>query len=77
MTPQEQIYSTFAERFHKGDNSALVSEVDIAVIEANTKVLLPKAYTSFLMQFGPVYTPGILDIVVLRKSPIIAHWSLP
>lgn len=72
MTPQEQIYSTFAERFHKGDNSALVSEVDIAVIEANTKVRLPKAYTAFLMKFGPVYTPDILDIVVLRKSPIIA-----
>ena len=72
MTPQEHIHNTFVERFHKGESKALVSKDEIATIEATSGVLLPKAYTAFLMKFGPVYTPDILDIVVLRKSPIIA-----
>ncbi|MFM7187930.1 MAG: SMI1/KNR4 family protein [Armatimonadota bacterium] len=50
----------------------MASTDDIANIEANTGVLLPKVYCTFLLSFGPVYTPDILDIVVLRKSPIVA-----
>ena len=72
MTPQEQIHTAFVERFHKGESTALISKDDIAYIEATSGVLLPKAYCTFLEQFGPVYTPDILDIVVLRKSPLIA-----
>ena len=72
MTPQEQIHTAFVERFHKGESTALVSKDDIAFVEATSGVLLPTAYCTFLEQFGPIYTPDILDIVVLRKSPIIA-----
>jgi len=54
MTPQEQMHTTFVERFHKGESTSLVSQDDIAIVEATTEVLLPKAFTSFLMKFGNV-----------------------
>ena len=72
MNLQQPLHQMFVTRFHKGERTALFSKDDIANVESTTGVLLPKAYYAFLMQFGPVYTPGILDIVVLRKSPLIA-----
>lgn len=49
-----------------------VSSTALEHIESTLNVLLPTSYRDFQETYGPVYTPDILNIVVLRKSPLIA-----
>ena len=50
----------------------MVSQDDITNVEATTGVQFPQTYCTFLEQCGPVYTPGILDLIVLRNARQIA-----
>lgn len=72
MTVRQLLYRHFIERFQRGEMTQAVSSAAIEHIASTLNVLLPASYRDFQETYGPVYTPDILDIVVLRKSPIIA-----
>ena len=72
MTVRQQLHRHFIERFQRGEMTQAVSSAAIEHIASTLNVLLPASYRDFQETYGPVYTPGILDIVVLRKSPLIA-----
>lgn len=72
MTVRQQLHRHFIERFQRGEMTEAVSSTALEHIASTLNVLLPASYRDFQETYGPVYTPDILDIVVLRKSPLIA-----
>ena len=72
MTVRQQLHRHFIERFQSGEMTEAVSSPALEHIASMLNVLLPASYRDFQETYGPVYTPGILDIVVLRKSSLIA-----
>ena len=72
MTVRQLLHRHFIERFQRGEMTEAVSSTALEHIESTLNVLLPASYRDFQETYGPVYTPGILDIVVLRKSPLVA-----
>ena len=63
----EAIFEIFCHRFKESDERQLVSMADIAQLEATLEIVLPSDYRSFLMKYGVVWTPGILDIIVDKE----------
>ncbi len=72
MTARQLLHRHFIERFQRGEMTEAVSSTALEHIASTLNVLLPASYRDFQETYGPVYTPDILDIVVLRKSPLIA-----
>ena len=72
MTVRQQLQQHFIERFQRGETPQAVSSTAIEHIASTLNVLLPASYRDFLETHGPAYTPDILDLPVLRKSPLIA-----
>lgn len=72
MTVRQLLHRHFIERFQRGEMTEAVSSTALEHIASTLNVLLPASYRDFQETYGPVYTPDILDIVVLRKSPLIA-----
>ncbi len=68
MTERQQLYRHFIERFHRGESPQAVSSTAIEQIASTLNVILPASYRDFLELYGPVYTPDILDLIVLRNA---------
>jgi hypothetical protein len=72
MTVRQKLQQHFIERFLRGETPQAVSSTAIEQVASTLNVLLPASYCDFLETHGPAYTPDILDLAVLRKSPLIA-----
>jgi hypothetical protein len=72
MSVRQLLHRHFIERFQRGEMTEAVSSTALEHIASTLNVLLPTSYRDFQETYGPVYTPGILDLIVLRKSPLIA-----
>jgi len=62
------ILKEFAERFNKSDDSKPSTIVDIERLEHEFQIFVPEDYKSFLLNFGDIWTPDILDLVVENES---------
>jgi len=72
MSTRQQLHQEFVDRFHVGDNQTPDTDMALGTVEETLGIVLPNAYRRFLETYGAVYTPGILDIVVLRNSRLNA-----
>jgi cell wall assembly regulator SMI1 len=69
----------FAERFNKSDKAKPSTQVDIDKLEHEFKIILPNDYKTFLLNFGNIWTPDILDLVVDKEldiSEVQQFWSI-
>jgi len=72
MSTRQQLHQEFVDRFHVGDKQTPDADMALGTVEEILGIVLPNAYRRFLETYGAVYTPGILDIVVLRNSRLNA-----
>ena len=67
MTVRQHLHRHFIERFQREEMTQAVSSTAIEQIASMLNVLLPASYRDFLETYGPVYTPDILDLIILRN----------
>ena len=67
MTVRQLLHRHFIERFQREEKTQAVSSTAIEQIASMLNVLLPASYRDFLETYGPVYTPDILDLIILRN----------
>jgi len=62
---REQIHATFVSRFSapRLKTAASVTAGDLNRVEEALRITFPVAYCAFLTEHGPVFTPGLLDLV--------------
>jgi len=62
---REQLHSNFVSRFSAPRSSpvASVTAGDLNRVQEELKVTFPAAYTAFLTQHGPVFTPSVLHLL--------------
>lgn len=63
-------FKQFAERFNKSDDSKPATLEEITKLEKEFSVHLPNDYKIFLLNFGNIWTPNILDLVVEQELEI-------
>ena len=71
--------NNFAERFNKSDTAKPSTQVEINELEHEFQIVLPEDYKTFLLNFGNIWTPDILDLVVDKNLPISdvqQFWSI-
>lgn len=68
MTVRQLLHRHFIERFQREEMTQAVSSTAIEQIASTLNVLHPASYRDFLETYGPVYTPDILDLIVLRNA---------
>jgi len=64
MPSRDDIHAEFVERFHIGDPLTPATDDEIDRIGIELETAIPAAYRRFMTQYGPVYTPDILDAIV-------------
>lgn len=72
------IFKLFNEKFNKNDNSIPASISQINELEETYQIYLPKDHKIFLLQYGDIWTPDILDIIVdndLELNDVQEFWS--
>ena len=69
----------FAERFNKSDDAKASTQIDIDRLEHEFQISLPNDYKTFLSNFGNIWTPDILDLVVdndLDINDVQQFWTI-
>ena len=69
----------FADRFNKSDDAKPSTQVDIDSLENKFQIYLPNDYKTFLLNFGNIWTPDILDIVAdneLEINDVQQFWTI-
>ena len=59
-----EIFNKFRDRFDKNDNLEKVSESDVKKLNSELNIIIPNEVKLFLTEYGNVYTPEILDLIV-------------
>ncbi len=75
MTELEQ----FVRRFNKSEEAKPPIQADIDNLEQEFHIFLPFEYKLFLLAFGNIWTPEILDLVVANESDVYdvqQFWSI-
>lgn len=81
LTPTDYIvrFSTFSFRFNKNDKSKTASQEEILKLESLLKIRIPDDYKIFLANYGDLWTPSVLDILVdndIDMPDIQQFWSV-
>ncbi len=63
----KDIFSHFVERFNKKDSNVPESESNIMEFENKFNIKLPADFRNFLLKYGSVWTPDVLDIIVEKE----------
>ncbi len=63
-------FKQFVERFNKSDDAKASTQIDIDMLEKELKIYLPYDYKTFLLSFGNIWTPDILDLIVDQELEI-------
>jgi hypothetical protein len=69
----------FAERFNQSDKSKPSTQMDIDTLERIFQIFLPIDYKTFLLNFGNIWTPGILNLVIdneLDINDVSQFWAI-
>jgi cell wall assembly regulator SMI1 len=59
-----EIFNKFKERFDKNDDLEKASESDIEKLKTELNITIPNEVKLFLTEYGNIYTPEILDLIV-------------
>jgi hypothetical protein len=59
-----EIFNKFRTRFDKNDDLEKASESDIEKLKTELNISIPYEYKLFLTEYGNIYTPEILDLIV-------------
>ena len=62
-----EIFNKFSTRFDKNDALEKASESDIENVKKELKIILPNDFKLFLTQYGNIYTPDIIDIIIDKE----------
>lgn len=60
----------FVERFNQSDKATPSTHDEIENLEQLFRIFLPDDYKNFLLNFGNIWTPDILDLVVDNKLDV-------
>lgn len=74
-----KIFKIFSDKYNKNKVAKKASELDIEKLESELNVILPKEYKKFIRNFGDLWTPGILDLIVdeeLDLNDIQNFWKV-
>ncbi|MEO6254009.1 MAG: SMI1/KNR4 family protein [Ferruginibacter sp.] len=63
-------FKIFVDRFNKSEDSKTSTQAGIDLLEKEFKIYLPSDFKTFLLHFGDIWTPGILDLVVDKESDL-------
>jgi hypothetical protein len=63
MGARLEIHQQFVDRFHFGELPRPVTDSELDGVEIALHTVLPSSFRTFMMRFGAVYTPGILDAI--------------
>jgi len=65
-----QIHHSFVLRFSKPRSTPVqpVTADELYQVEQGLKVTFPAAYVAFLTEYGPIFTPSVLDLVTGGES---------
>jgi len=67
MASRNHIHAEFVARFHIGDPPSPATDQQIDRIGTELNTTVPEVYRHFMTQYGPVYTPDILDAIDDRQ----------
>ena len=59
-----EIFNKFRERFDKNDDLEKASESHIEKLKAELNIIIPNQVKLFLTEYGNIYSPEILDLIV-------------
>lgn len=59
-----EIFNKFRTRFDENDDLKKASESDIEKLKKELKINIPNDFELFLTEYGNIYSPNILDIIV-------------
>ena len=67
---REEIHDSFVKRFSVPPQKPMrsVTADDLRKVEEKLKITFPAAYVAFLTRHGPIFTPGVLDLVTGGES---------
>src|SRR5262245_41865009 len=69
----------FAKRFNKSKDAKPATQIDIQKLEQEFQIFLPNDYKVFFLNFGDIWTPDILDVVVdneLDMHDVQQFWNV-
>jgi|SRR6185312_90991 len=72
-------FEKFVERFNKSDDAKPSTQIDIDTLEKELNIYLPNDYKTFLINFGNIWTPNILDLIVdqeLELNDVQDFWDM-
>ncbi len=59
-----EIFKEFSSKYNRSEDAKKASESDIEKLEFEFNINLPNDYKNFLLNFGNLWTPDILDLIV-------------
>lgn len=65
---QKAILKTFVDNFNEDGDGTKPSSDAFEKVEKELKIKLPDTYRNFLLSYGYVYSPGILDLIVDKEK---------
>jgi SMI1/KNR4 family protein SUKH-1 len=79
MRTRADIHEEFVSRFHAGKRVVPLAAPQLEKIASALNTCLPEAYRQFMMRYGAVYTPSILDAIADGKlaKPDIQEFLKP
>ncbi len=73
-----EIFNKFSIRFDKNDDLKKASESDIEKLQKELKIIVPNDFKLFLIDYGNIYAPYILDIIIdneLELNEVQEFWT--
>lgn len=67
MNDLTNAFQSFVSRYNKSQSTDKPTSGDIERVQHELGVVFPEKYKEFIMSFGSVYTPEILDVIVDNK----------
>ncbi len=74
-----EIFKEFSIKYNKNEDVKKVSVSDIEKLESEFNIYLPKDYRIFMQEYGDMYTPDILDLIVddeLDFNDVQQFWDI-
>ncbi len=72
------IFNLFSSKFNKSDDATPSTQSDIDLLEEEFQINLPNDYKSFVLKYGNIWTPDIVDFIVdedLDLNDVQQFWN--
>jgi len=74
-----EIFKKFSDKYNKNKDPKKIPIQDIEKLEREFQIILPQDYKSFLINYGCLHTPDILDLIVdndLALNDVQEFWGI-